>query len=155
MNPDREPSEPVYIHAMLEQTAETLDKLQRNVVRDEDQRRQISEQILSLGRELASFSDVAREGQRLLGVLARGQGELVPVLTRLAETGSDGDPAVQEHLRSLDINLKRFVDEFSAGREQLAEEIRDELRMMSRTLSAWAQTGAKGRTKSGKPTGTG
>jgi hypothetical protein len=150
-----EPSEPEYIHAMLEQTAETLDKLQRNVVRDEEQRRQVSEQILSLGRELATFADVSRDGQRLLVVMAKGQAELGPVLTRLAETGSGGDPAVQEHLRSLDINLKRFVGEFSAGREQLAEEIRDELRMMSRTLSAWAQSGTKAGAKSGKPTGTG
>jgi len=150
-----EPSEPEYIHAMLEQTAETLDKLQRNVVRDEEQRRQVSEQILSLGRELATFADVSRDGQRLLVAMAKGQAELAPVLTRLAETGSGGDPAVQEHLRSLDINLERFVGEFSAGREQLAEEIRDELRMMSRTLSAWAQSGAKAGAKAGKPTGTG
>lgn len=149
-----EPSEPEYIHAMLEQTAETLDKLQRNVVRDEEQRRQISEQILSLGSELATFADVARDGQRLLVALARGQGDLVPVLTRLAEAGTGGDPAMQEHLRSLDINLKRFVDEFSSGREQLAEEIRDELRMMSRTLSAWAKPGAKPGAKAAKPTGT-
>jgi len=146
-----EPSEPEYIHAMLEQTAETLDKLQRNVVRDEEQRRQVSEQILSLGRELATFADVSRDGQRLLVAMAKGQAELGPVLTRLAETGTGGDLAMQEHLRSLDINLERFVGEFSAGREQLAEEIRDELRMMSRTLSAWAQSGAK----AGKPTGTG
>jgi hypothetical protein len=151
-----EPSEPEYIHAMLEQTAETLDKLQRNVVRDEEQRRQVSEQILSLGRELATFADVSRDGQRLLTAMAKGQAELGPVLTRLAETGTGGDLAMQEHLRSLDINLERFVGEFSAGREQLAEEIRDELRMMSRTLSTWAQSGAKkAGAKARKPTGTG
>ena len=150
-----EPSEPAYIHAMLEQTAETLDKLQRNVVRDEEQRRQLSDQVLSLGREVATFADVARDGQRLQVAMAKGQAELAPVLARLAETGTAGDPAVQEHLRNLDTNLKRFVDEFSAGREQLAEEIRDELRMMSRTLSTWAKSGAKPGAKSGKPTGTG
>lgn len=147
---DHEPSEPAYIHALLEQTAETLDKLQRNVVRDEDQRRQVSEQILSLGRELATFSDVARDSQRLLGALSKGQGELVPVLTRLAEADTGGDPVMQEHLRSLDINIKRLVDEFGVGREQLAEEIRDELRMMSRTLSTWTQSAVKPGTKSGK-----
>jgi hypothetical protein len=140
---EHEPSEPVYIHAMLEQTAETLDKLQRNVARDEDQRRQIGDQILALGSELATFADVARDEQRLLVAVAKGQGEMGAVMTRLAEAGGGSDAAMQEHLRSLDINIKRLVDEFGAGREHLAEEIRDELRMLSRTLSAGAKAGAK------------
>ena len=143
---EHEPSEPAYIHAMLEQTAETLDKLQRNVARDEDQRRQVGDQILALGRELAAFADIARDEQRLLVAVAKGQGEMGAVMTRLAESGSGSDAVMQEHLRSLDINIKRLVDEFGAGREHLAEEIRDELRMLSRTLSASAKAG----TKSGK-----
>ena len=151
-----EPSEPEYIHAMLEQTAETLDKLQRNVARDEDQRRQIGEQILALGSELATFADVARDEQRLLVAVAKGQGEMGAVMTRLAEAGGGSDAAMQEHLRSLDINIKRLVDEFGAGREHLAEEIRDELRLLSRTLSAGAKAGgAKAGAKTGKRTRAG
>lgn len=153
---EHEPSEPVYIHAMLEQTAETLDKLQRNVARDEDQRRQIGEQILALGSELATFADVARDEQRLLVAVAKGQGEMGAVMTRLAEAGGGSDAAMQEHLRSLDINIKRLVDEFGAGREHLAEEIRDELRLLSRTLSAGAKVGgAKAGAKAGKRTRAG
>jgi Mg2+ and Co2+ transporter CorA len=128
---------------MLEQTAETLDKLQRNVARDEDQRRQIGEQILALGRELATFADIARDEQRLLVAVTKGQGEMGAVMTRLAEANSGSDVAMQDHLRSLDINIKRLVDEFGAGREHLAGEIRDELRMLSRTLSASAKAGTK------------
>jgi hypothetical protein len=136
---DRELSEPVYIHALLEQTAETLDKLQRNVVRDEDQRRLISDQILTLGRELATFADLARDEQRLLTTLANGQVDLAPVLTRLAETRSGVDESARQHLRNLDVNIKRLVDELGSGRERLVEEIRDELRMMSRALLARAE----------------
>ncbi len=148
---DRELSEPVYIHAMLEQTAETLDKLQRNVVRDEDQRRMISEQILTLGRELAAFADISRTEQRLLSTLAKGQGDIAPALSRLVEERGGGDETMHEHLRSLDINIKRLVDELGAGRERLVEEIRDELRMLSRTLSARTdnRTQSRKRTKTG------
>jgi len=133
---EREPSEPAYIHAMLEQTAETLDKLQRNAARDEAQRRLISEQIQSLGRELATFADLTRDEQRSLSKLAKGQGDLAPVLASLAEARNDMDETLQGHIRSLDANIKRLADELTTGREGLAEEIRDELRLIGRALSA-------------------
>jgi hypothetical protein len=133
---ERELAEPAYIHAMLEQTAETLDKLQRNVARDGDQRRLISDQILTLGRELAAFADVSRDEQRLLSAVAKGQGDLAPILLKLAEARTGADASMHEHLRNLDLNIKRLADELGTGREHLVEELRDELRLMSRALSA-------------------
>ena len=138
-----EPSTPAYIHAMLEQTAETLDKLQRNVARDEAQRRLVGEQIQILARELAAFADLARDEQRLLSRMAEGQGDLAPVLARLVEARAGPDASMQEHVRSLDMGVKRLLDEVATGREHLVGEIRDELRLMSRALSAAGNTGSR------------
>jgi len=71
-------SEPTYIHALLEKTAETLDRLQRGMTRDEAQR------------------------------------------------------------RDLDASIRRLAEELSSGRGQLSEDIRDELRLIGRALSAEA-----------------
>lgn len=131
-------SDPVYIHAMLEQTAETLDKLQRSMMRDDAQRRQVNEQIQGLGEQLATFIDQTRDEQRLLSVLTRGQSELAPVVARLAEQQNAGEDALQAHVRNLDINIKRLADNLSGSREQLSEDIRDELRLIARALSAEA-----------------
>ncbi|MEA3244507.1 MAG: flagellar motor protein MotA, partial [Pseudomonadota bacterium] len=125
---ERELSEPSYIHAMLEQTAETLDKLQRNVMRDDAQRHLIGDQIHGLGRELAAFADLSRDEQRILSALAKGQTDLAPVLKLLAERQGSVDESMQEHVRNLDSNIKRLVDELVSGRERLVDEIRDELR---------------------------
>ena len=133
---ERELSEPSYIHAMLEQTAETLDKLQRNVMRDDAQRHLIGDQIHGLGRELAAFADLSRNEQRVLSALAKGQSDLAPVLTLLAEREDKVDESMEEHIRSLDSNIKRLVDELVTGREQLVDEIRDELRVIGRALTA-------------------
>ena len=133
---ERELSEPAYIHAMLEQTAETLDKLQRNVMRDDAQRHLVSDQIQGLARELVTFADLAREEQRLVLSLVKGQEDLGPALQRLAEARSDSDQALQEHIISIDINIKRLADELATGREHMSEEIRDELRLIGRALSA-------------------
>jgi len=143
---EQELSTPAYIHAMLEQTAETLDKLQRSVARDEAQRRMLGEQIQVLGRELAAFADVARDEQRLLARMAEGQGEIGPALTRLAEVRGGPDASMQEHVRSLDLSLKRLLDEVATGREHLVGELRDELRLMSRALAASSTgSGTQGR----------
>jgi len=79
-------SEPTYIYALLEKTAETLDKVQRGLMRDEAQR------------------------------------------------------------RDLDVSLLRLAEELSSGRGQLSDEIRDELRLIGRALSAEAHArNSKGR----------
>lgn len=139
---EREPGEPAYIHAMLEQTAESLDRLQRSVARDEAQRALVGDQIQSLGRELAAFAEYARNNQQLLSSLARGQTELGPVLERFAEGRNASDTAMGEHMRSLDLNIRRLVSEMPAGREQLADEIRDEIRIIGRVLAAQANSHA-------------
>lgn len=63
-------SEPTYIHALLEKTADTLDKLQRGMVRDEAQRRDLDSSILRLAEELSSgrdqLSDEIRDELRLI-----------------------------------------------------------------------------------------
>ena len=135
---EREPSEPAYIHAMLEQTAETLDKLQRNVMRDDAQRHLVGDQILNLGRELAAFADLSREEQRVLSLLAKRQNDLLPVLERLLDTHDDVDVSMRENVHSLSININKLTEELAIGREYLAEEIRDELRLIGRAITAEA-----------------
>jgi hypothetical protein len=131
-------SDPTYIHAMLEQTAETLDKLQRSMMRDDAQRRQVTEQIQGLGEKLAVFVDQSHDEQRLMAMLSKGQAELAPVVSRLVEQQNESETSLQTHVRNLDVNIKRLADNLSGGREQLSDEIRDELRLIARALSAEA-----------------
>ena len=128
---------------MLEQTAESLDRLQRNVARDDAQRALVTDQIQGLGRELAAFAEHSRANQELLSKLARGQTELAPVLERFAEARNAGDAAMGEHLRSLDLNIRRLVSEISPNREQLVDEIRDEIRIIGRALVAQSHSEAR------------
>ena len=145
---ERELSEPSYIHAMLEQTAETLDKLQRNVMREDAQRHLIGDQIQGLGRELAAFADLSRDERRVLSTLAKGQNDLAPLLKMLTERQARADDMMQEYLRSLDGSINRLADELARGREQMVDEIRDELRMIGRALTA--ETHARARAQQQK-----
>ena len=71
-----------------------------------------------------------------MSALAKGQSDLAPLLTRLTERQGKVDESMQEHIRNLDSNIKRLVDELVGGREQLVDEIRDELRVIGRALTA-------------------
>jgi hypothetical protein len=73
--------------------------------------------------------------------LAESQMELKPVLARLADataSGLGGDEPTRAHIRNIEVYMARLVDEVSNGRTQTSEEIRGEIRLLSRTIAALA-----------------
>jgi hypothetical protein len=45
------------------------------------------------------------------------------------------DDTLRAHFRNMDLNLQRLAEEGGAERRQLAEDIRNELRLMTRTIA--------------------
>ncbi len=134
---DGDGSMPAYVHALLEQTAESLDRLQRALAASEEERRHGSEKLFDLTEQIARLTDQMGTEMRLFESLAESQAELSPVLHRLAD-GSAGalDEASRAHLRNLDVGLTRLSEEAAAGRERLLRELRDELRLLCRIVAA-------------------
>lgn len=137
-NVDTEHSVPSYIQALLEQTAESLDRLQRLVARREEERRSAEESISTVTEQVGELAEQIRSEHRRMLSQARGQMELQPVLQRLAdslgERGHESD-TMEERLRSLDHTLHRLVDEMQSERTDLAAELRDEIRLLTRTVA--------------------
>ena len=137
-NVDTEHSVPSYIQALLEQTAESLDRLQRLVARREEERRSAEESISTVTEQVGELAEQIRSEHRRMLSQARGQMELQPVLQRLAdslgERGEESD-SMEERLRSLDHTLHRLVDEMQSERTDLAAELRDEIRLLTRTVA--------------------
>ncbi|MFQ5533605.1 MAG: hypothetical protein ACE5EM_02130 [Sphingomonadales bacterium] len=140
-----EQSVPAYMHALLEQTADSLDKLERTFSRSEESRTAGNTALLSLSEKIAALADHMRAEQDLMARLAEGQKEVSPVLTRIGQTldqlgqaqeKSALDDASKEHLRNLDVHLARMLAEISQGRTMLVDELRSEIKLLSRTLAA-------------------
>jgi hypothetical protein len=70
--------------------------------------------------------------------LAESQAELRPVLARLADgAGSGGiDEASRAHLRNMELYLARVLEEMMAGRAQAVADIRNEIKILTRTIAA-------------------
>jgi hypothetical protein len=133
-----EASVPAYIQALLEQTADSLDNLQRILSRGEEGRIAANAPLLALAEKLSNLTDQMRAEQSLMLRLAEQQGELKPVLQKLAEGPQNaalGDD-LRGHLRNIEIYLARMSEEMTHGRGELVQEMRSEIRLVARTIAA-------------------
>ena len=100
---------PAYVQALLEQTADGLERMQRALTESERERRASSEQLGDLNTQLG----------RLAGLLSRESREI----RGMAET--------QEELKNV---LKTLAS--ANGGSRLSDDLRGELRLLSRTIAA-------------------
>jgi hypothetical protein len=137
-----EGSVPAYIQALLEQTADSLEELQRTLARGEESRMSTGDSLNKLTDRLSTLTDQMHTEQALMVRLAENQRDLAPVLSRLAEAASGGfgmDDATRNHIRNLDVYLTRLVDEVSSGRAESVRDIRSEIKLLARTIAALAE----------------
>jgi hypothetical protein len=132
---------PAYIQALLEQTADSLDNLQRVITRGEESRISSNANMRLLTDRLSTLADQMKTEQNLMLKLAENQLEMKPILARLAEgTTSTGiDDQTRQHIRNLDVVLLRLVDELGVGRDEVIREIRSEFKFLARTIAAMAE----------------
>jgi hypothetical protein len=131
---DGDQSVPAYVQALLEQTAESLDNLQRTLAGAEESRTTTYQTMRALTEKLATLTDQMRSEQDLLVKLVEGQLELRPVLQRLGEGKSD--QTSQMHLRNIDVYLGQLVEQTARGQDKMVQELRSELKLLARTIGA-------------------
>jgi hypothetical protein len=130
---------PAYVQAMLEQTAENLENLQRTVARSEENQATVHSGLIALTERLTALGDQIATEQALLARLISSQEELRPLLGRLAESDGGGfDEATRHHIRNMDVYLARILDETVQGRSQMTHELRSEIKLVARTIAAAA-----------------
>ena len=137
---DGEQTVPAYIQALLEQTADNLENLQRTLARGEDSRIDANRRIVQLTDNLGSLSESMRTQQELLLKFAQSQSELKPILSALAEGQTNlGDDQAAVALRNIDGHLARLLADQTSGRETAVQEVRSEIRLLARTIAALAE----------------
>lgn len=139
---DGDQSVPAYVQALLEQTADSLENLQRTMARAEEGRSSSQATIMTLAERLAEVSDQMQSEQKLMVKLVEQQTDLKPILQRIAaaQEGQNGglDEASRNHLRNVDVYVKQVLEELTEGRNQTISEIRSEIKLLARTIAALA-----------------
>jgi chromosome segregation ATPase len=146
MGDSADQSVPAYIQALLEQTADSLDNLQRVIARGEESRITSNNNLRTLTERLGSLADQMKTEQSLMLKLAENQMEMKPILAKLAEgRATQGvDEATRTHIRNIDSALGRLVEEASAARDEMVKDIRTEFRLLTRTIAVLAEEDSSG-----------
>ena len=137
-------STPAYLHALLEQTADSLENLQRILARSEESRISTNTTLAGLTERLGVVGEHMKAGQLLMLRLAENQMELKPSLERLsrvAENSLGQDDVVRTHLRNIEAYTARLTEDVAEGRVQSVQELRSEIRLLARTIAALAEEG--------------
>src|SRR5712691_6999803 len=135
-------SVPAYIQALLEQTADSLENLQRILARSEESRIAANATLASLIDRLGALGEQMKAGQILLVRLAENQLELRPALTRLADLVDNSlghDDVLRGHLRNIEAYIARLSEDVVQGREQSVQDLRGDIRIVARTIAALAE----------------
>jgi biopolymer transport protein ExbB/TolQ len=142
---DGEQGVSAYTEALLEQTAESLQELQSIMVRGEQSRGVGNEHMAALNDRLALFADQMRAQQQVLLKVAESQRDLAPLLrsmsdiaTALQSPASSGgvDDATRGHIRNIDAGLSRLATSLETGRNDSLRELRNEIRLLAKTIAA-------------------
>jgi len=139
-------SMPAYLHALLEQTADSMENLQRILARSEEGRIAANNTLVSLTDRLSTLSEHMKAGQLLMLRLAENQMELKPSLARLstvAENSLGQDDVLRTHLRNIEAYIARLTEDVAEGRAHSVQELRSEIRLLARTIAALAEEGSR------------
>jgi hypothetical protein len=135
-------SMPAYLHALLEQTADGLENLQRIVARSEESRTSTNTVLAGLADRIGAVGDHMKAGQAQMARLAETQMELRPALARLAQIAENSvgqDDVLRTHLRNIEAYMARLTEDVAEGRAQSVQQLRGEIRLVARTIAALAE----------------
>lgn len=134
-------SVPAYVQALLEQTADSLENLQRTLTRGEESRIAVNTNLQQMSEQMSTLTDHMRTEQVLMKSMAESQVGLNEALKRMTENLSAGgeaslDEATKAHIRNLDLQMGRVVEELGAGRAEILQQFRSEIKLLARTVAA-------------------
>ncbi len=133
-----------YTEALLEQTAESLDELQRILGRGEESRITGNQHFATMNDKLTLLTEQMKAEQQVLLKMAGNQKDLSPLLKKVGDLGealsqpksSGMDDGTKTHIRNIDQSLNRLVTELTAGREELVKDLRSEIKLLAKTVAA-------------------
>ena len=135
-----ETSASAYQAALFEQTAESLDRLQRVIVRNEDQRQDNNKNLIKMNEHTALVLEEIKAGNDLLNQLLKSQSTVLDSISR-SEPSSQTKAleSTKSHLKKIENTASLLLEEMRLGRDKSVDEIRQEIRLLARTIAALAE----------------
>ena len=137
---DHEISGTAYQAALFEQTAESLDRLQRVMVHNEDGRDETNQHLIKINDSLHLIVDKLEAETQVIRDLCDNQERSNSAISRLTEYSQEkSKDDYRQNLRNIDTQLSQLIKELKTGRDKSVEEIRQEIRLLARTIAVLAE----------------
>ena len=130
VNVDGEPQWPDYLQSLMEQTAENLDKFQRQLVRSENERIDTNVNLVILAEKIEHLTQQLYDGQKIMLTLAEN-----------SLLGSE--QSIPESMRTLNSDIRQMSDRLVASQNNAVDELRGEVRLLARTISKYSMESQK------------
>ncbi len=129
-----------YSLTLLEQTIEGMSALQELLKKSEDSRVTMMKSVQLFSEKLSEMSEYMMAHQGFSQRLAQHQVELQEILIAMSKDGSRGrfEEIVKAHIRSIDATVSKILEDGIEGRAKSTHELRQEIRMISKTLNTIA-----------------
>ncbi len=125
---------PAYVQALLQQTAEGLSRMERVLQEGEKSRAVFHQHVAALSHGIAALNDRLQRDHEVLTRLAEAQRTTIQ---KLGEGGRHAalDEATLGHLRNIDLQLARLLEEVVRSRDNVTRELANEIRVVARTIA--------------------
>lgn len=128
-----------YSQGMLEQMAENMSTLAQIMQHQQDSRLNIVKSTQVLTEKLTDLTELMAYNKKELDEIKHNQNQLQEIIKFLmAQSANSHTLNVRYHLEKLQGNLEKLLEEIILGRQSLSQEIRSEIRLVSKTISALA-----------------
>ena len=129
---------PAYSLGLLEQTIESLAGVQTYLQRSEDNRLNLVKAVQILTEKLTQMAEQMVAHQAVIKTITHNQIELQEGFKQWIKHQHSVAQDEGNHLRSLDTTTAKLLEEIIEGRSRMTQELRQEIRVITRTLSAIA-----------------
>jgi len=122
---------------VVDHMAEQMESLQQMYTQSDISRSMVDEKLGKLADAVDRMTNRMERGDNSASTLERiaeGQERLIATLEK---TGGDGmDAESRMRLRSIDVQMLRILEEISAGRQETMAELRKDISLLAKALSA-------------------
>ena len=129
---------PAYSEAMLEQLCENLNTFHQHLERTEENRSQIATFLQSFLANLARIDDALHKNIQHMEMVSHRHLELQQQVSQILQKQTNDKSS--QSIRSMELLLQSILNELSKTNKTATEEIKKEIRVVSKTLSSLASS---------------
>jgi hypothetical protein len=127
-----------YNQSLLGQTVEAMSGLVNQIRNSEENRLTLVKHLNVFSEKMANLAEQVSVNQSFIKKVAQNQLEVQDLMLKYLKNNSPQEEMLRQYLRSIDQNAAKILEESVEGRTKIILELRNEIRIIAKTLSALA-----------------